>query len=345
MSSSKDGTEAGENKAQPAFDAQGKEIVQIGIVVKDAVATARRFSEILGLGPWTFFDEVFNNAKLHGEPLEPEAGALRMGFGYLGAMEIELLEPLYGPSTHMEFLNRHGEGLHHMSLGGQEDYREFRSALMKHGCNVEMEGVSTGPFEFIYMSTQRQLGTIVEIVSPLTEDVMTNLAPWGTLPAPEISMVDFTSKEVVRVGIVTDDLDATVKNYQEIFGIGPWQIEDLEPPAATVGRLHGVSLDRAMNFQIRRAVAGFGRLELELLEPVSGPTPPMICLKKHGPGLFQLNLGPVPDHDEMLYSLRRGGIDMEMTWRRDNGGPTVTLLDTQKPLGARFEIERLTTNS
>jgi hypothetical protein len=29
-----------------------------------------------------------------------------------------------------------------------------------------------------------------------------------------------------------------------------------------------------------------------------------------------------------------------MTWRRDNDGPTVTLLDTQQALGTLFEMER-----
>jgi len=97
-----------------------------------------------------------------------------------------------------------------------------------------------------------------------------------------------------------------------------------------------------MDFHMRRAVTRFGRLELELLEPVNGPTPHMVFLKNHGPGLYSLGLGEVSDYDHVRHSLRRGGIDVEMAWQRDKDESTTKLLATQPALGALLELEHRT---
>lgn len=68
----------------------------------------------------------------------------------------------------------------------------------------------------------------------------------------------------------------------------------------------------------------------------------MVHLKKNGPGLFHLSLGAVPDHDEMVSACTNGGIDVEMTHRRDVGNTTVTLLATQPMLGTNIEVEKHT---
>ena len=40
----------------PLFDATGIEILKVGIVVPDAVKTAKRYSEMFRLSPWAFYD-------------------------------------------------------------------------------------------------------------------------------------------------------------------------------------------------------------------------------------------------------------------------------------------------
>ena len=41
----------------PVFNTSGNEVAQVGIVVKDAVKTARKFAQLFGIGPWDFFDD------------------------------------------------------------------------------------------------------------------------------------------------------------------------------------------------------------------------------------------------------------------------------------------------
>ena len=60
-----------EDTKQPVFDVTGKEIAQVGIVVHDAVKTAKQYAEIFGIGPWTFFDDVARNVVLWERHMHP----------------------------------------------------------------------------------------------------------------------------------------------------------------------------------------------------------------------------------------------------------------------------------
>ena len=82
----------------------------IGIVVKDCEATAERWSSLLGIGPWQI-------AVVPG-------GNLKIGHAALGPIRFQLLESLEEniaeddpPARRLwlDFLNAHGEGLHHIA--------------------------------------------------------------------------------------------------------------------------------------------------------------------------------------------------------------------------------------
>jgi methylmalonyl-CoA/ethylmalonyl-CoA epimerase len=109
-------TMGSEKKKQPLFDTSDKAIAQVGIVVKDAVKTARKFAELLGIGPWEFFDDEIRDGSLHGKPVKDGECCLRLAFANFGDLEIEMLQPLWGLSSHQEFLTARGDGVHHLSF-------------------------------------------------------------------------------------------------------------------------------------------------------------------------------------------------------------------------------------
>ena len=88
---------------KPVVDCTDKRIAHIGVVVKDVVKTAKQFAKIFGVGPWVFFDTIPTHTHLHGEPIKDGESCVRLGMAQVGALEIELLQPVYGPSAHMEF--------------------------------------------------------------------------------------------------------------------------------------------------------------------------------------------------------------------------------------------------
>lgn len=70
----------------------------------------------LGIGPWRVytFDATTVTGREHGG--EPADWALRVAFADVGDMAFEIMQPLYGPTIIREFLDAHGEGVHHIAF-------------------------------------------------------------------------------------------------------------------------------------------------------------------------------------------------------------------------------------
>jgi methylmalonyl-CoA/ethylmalonyl-CoA epimerase len=325
-------------KEQPLFNTSGMEIAQVGIVVKDAVMTARNFTELLGIGPWEFFDDVSRDTILHGRSLKDGECCLRLAFAYLGDLEIELLQPLWGPSSHQEFLAARGDGIHHLSFCGTENFDLFADALERGGIQPEMLGKVSGDISFSYMATQEALGTIFEATTPITETVQASLKPWGTLALKKPPVVDITAERIVQVGIVIQDLVATVKNYEKLFGIGPWSFYDLKPPYTVFNRFNDLSMAQDLNIQVRGAAADLGHTRIELLEPVCGPSSYMNFLKGCGPGVHYLSFGLAKEANTIVGQMSEHGIGIDMAGISD--GVAWTNLGTQDELGAILQFAK-----
>lgn len=150
---------------EPVFSG-GKKINQVGFVVKDERRAAKRFEELLGIGNWDYAygPPGLVNASLNGEPV-PESAmeSLDVGFamGWLGDIQIELIRPIgiRPGGCHQRFLDKHGNGIQHVSFGVQGDYAAIVDGLKKAGIGSEFatsikdHGVSVS-----YFATQSQLG-------------------------------------------------------------------------------------------------------------------------------------------------------------------------------------------
>ena len=81
----------------------------IGVIVKSLEESSRYYTDVFGLGPWTFADNnPTREQMLVGEPFK-----LTVCLAKWGSLLIELLEPKSDKSVWSDFLKRHGEGLHH----------------------------------------------------------------------------------------------------------------------------------------------------------------------------------------------------------------------------------------
>ena len=91
------------------------ELFHIGWVVRDCAAAQQELGARLGAGPFVSAgtEARFDQALVHGKPTP---FSLRIAFGVLGGALIELLEPLDDRSPHAEFLDAHGEGMHHLAF-------------------------------------------------------------------------------------------------------------------------------------------------------------------------------------------------------------------------------------
>jgi catechol 2,3-dioxygenase-like lactoylglutathione lyase family enzyme len=337
----------GQTTQQSLAVAKNLKITQIGIVVADASKTARHYSEIFGIGPWLFRDLTPTDVSLHGEVIGNDGGCFREALAALKDIEIKLIEPLYGPGAHMEFLRKHGEGIHHLSFGAVDDPDALISGLKKAGIDIEMQGTLGGAHVFSYMDAGRELGTSFEIVKSALPGASTGIEPWGVYEPSAPPLWAMERKRINQIGFVVADAEEMAKRYEELLGIGPWRFvttNTRRPASAGTPKrigpskaiLHGIPMIE-MDLRLKIALADCGDMQLELIEPLAGPGTHWEFLKKQGNGVHHLSFGRVTDHERCIGALQQRGIDIEMS---GPGGPGSRFfyMSTQKELGTVFEL-------
>ena len=68
--------------------------------------------------------------------------------------------------------------------------------------------------------------------------------------------------ETMQLGIVVRDLEATVRRYEDDYGIGPWQFDRIDLGEANDYREYREPLERS------NRIATVGRVMWELIEPL-----------------------------------------------------------------------------
>lgn len=139
--------------------------------------------------------------------------------------------------------------------------------------------------------------------------------------------------DVQQVALIVRDLDATIEEYADRLGIGPWRVINCEPPRLTDMRVRGESVPYSMKL----AVARTGNTMWEIIEPVDGPSIYQEFLDERGEGLHHL----IVDHDGLDY-------DEALALFTERGCPPVmegcldgiryAYVETEGPLKTTFEI-------
>jgi len=151
----------------PAGALVGRPVGQIGIVVRDLESSCRRYSALWQCGPWriyTYSPEILSHQSYRGEP---SRFAMRIALNPT-TPQIELLQPLEGPSVYYDWLERRGEGLHHLAAY-VEDADEAIASIASCGYSVIQEGRGFGlggDGAFVYFDTEHDLGYLLEVVQP-----------------------------------------------------------------------------------------------------------------------------------------------------------------------------------
>ena len=140
-------------------------VVEIGIVTADC----RRAMEglvHLGIGPWrvyTFTPDDVTEPTYRGEP---SPFTLKVCFAQAGAVIWELMEPIDGPTVMQEFLERHGEGIHHVAFDCEDRPWEERLARFAgQGFALAQSGVWRSANRFAFFDTEAATTTTFETYS------------------------------------------------------------------------------------------------------------------------------------------------------------------------------------
>ena len=145
------------------------ETIQVCVVSRDYKRTMEGMVR-LGIGPWRVYhyldapgikDTVYRGA--------PEDFKMTLCIAWTGAMQWEIVEPRGGRTIYDDFLEEHGEGIHHVAFAGREeggeemDYDEQIAEFAKRGFPVIQSGLLKDIARFHYFDTEEATGTTFEI--------------------------------------------------------------------------------------------------------------------------------------------------------------------------------------
>jgi methylmalonyl-CoA/ethylmalonyl-CoA epimerase len=140
------------------------QISQIAIVCLDLQKTMAQYTKLLGWGPWNVYRHEpprLHDTEVRGKPTDYTMLGAET---HVGDMGFELLQPLEGQSIYKEWLEQHGEGLHHVAvmLHDGDESTELKKKFADVGASVLMGGRIGDTIEFFYLDTEPSLKIILE---------------------------------------------------------------------------------------------------------------------------------------------------------------------------------------
>lgn len=144
-------------------------VVQVGIVVRDAEATVRAWTERFQIGPAQFVDWPPEGSDLGAASTyrgQPGHFRMRLAFLETGPVQLEFIQPLEGENIYAEYLDAHGEGIHHILFlvdDPQAVATSLNAPILQSGGSTLNPGAL-----WAYLDTGNLLGCMVELKTKQT---------------------------------------------------------------------------------------------------------------------------------------------------------------------------------
>jgi hypothetical protein len=136
-------------------------IRQNGYVVRDIEAALKHWTEVVGVGPFWYFERVpIEDFRYRGEasPLE-----VSIALANSGDLQIELIQQRNdAPSMYRNFLATGNPGLQHVAYWTESFDRDLEDALAA-GFTIGQSGQIGAAGRFVYFESAGHAGTVVEL--------------------------------------------------------------------------------------------------------------------------------------------------------------------------------------
>ena len=141
---------------------------QLGFVVRDVEAAMRHWIDVFGVGPFICMEHGTSQPPpvtyMRGEPVSVE---LKLGFAFMGEVQIELIEQRNdAPSPYTEFLAAGREGLQHLGFW-MHDHAQATRVVEGAGYKPVYEiRVAGQDLPIVYYDSPAVYGPMLELVPP-----------------------------------------------------------------------------------------------------------------------------------------------------------------------------------
>ncbi|UCB44731.1 MAG: VOC family protein, partial [Spirochaetota bacterium] len=209
-----------------------KKINQVCILVKDLELVAENYWKILGIGPWSIFKweaPMVYGRIYHGKPVWAKE---KIALAQVGDVQVELAQVIDGPSIYGDWIEEHGEGLHHINflLDTPDEYKNTIESLTSDGFEYLQSG-RFGPPEKGYGYTYIDIPPLRTVFEPVHESKTdAGLVPIIFPDTKEESPAKVKVEAINQIAIAVKNVELVAENYWKILGIGPWSIYNCEAP-------------------------------------------------------------------------------------------------------------------
>lgn len=140
---------------------------QIAYLVPDLVTAADQWSMLFDQGDdWLFYTYNLDTLQKLEYRGQPGTYSIRIAVSTGATPEIELIQPLQGPSIYHEWIDSHGYGLHHIGYV-VDSIDEATATMVKRGYTPVQSGFGfgvDGDGGYVYFDTVKELGVVMEFI-------------------------------------------------------------------------------------------------------------------------------------------------------------------------------------
>ncbi|MDR0463874.1 MAG: VOC family protein [Treponema sp.] len=147
-------------------------IVQVGLIVKDVEKTKKKWAEFLGVSvPATVQAGDFETTETKYKGKSAPKAKCQMAFFDAGpGMQLELIQPNGKKSTWQDFLEKHGEGIHHIAFK-VNGTKKILETCQKEGIKCVQQGkYGDASGEYAYLDTVKDLKCVIETLESYSKN-------------------------------------------------------------------------------------------------------------------------------------------------------------------------------
>lgn len=314
---------------------------QVGLPVKDLEQTMKDYWNILCIGPHV----ILTVEPPHGYAMtyhgKPANYGFKCSFVDVGPLEFELMQTLKGHTIYDDFIAEHGEGANHVQywVDSVEEMDKQAEIMSRKGFPSLQAGRFGSNGGWNYLDTVSALKTVWEPVKMPDEPYF---GPVTTYPLSEsaVSPAKIKVKAITQIGIAVKSLEEVTTNYQNILGIGPWDIFEYKPPALHDVTYHGKPVNstwRVASVNLKSPIKNAGPVQIALFQPVSGDNICSDFISERGEGIHHLQF-MVDDIKETNRIMEADGFPVLMGGGFLDGG--FAYYDTVGPLKIVWEASQ-----
>lgn len=153
---------AGINYGDKETVIESKKVAQVAVIVKDIDKARNAWAFVLGMPAPAVSVAEGHESRPTLYKSKPTDAKCKLAFFRMENLQIELIQPLGGKSTWQEYLDKYGEGIHHVAFNVKDI-----NGVEKKFETIQMPTVQRGGWDggaYSYIDASGDLGCILELL-------------------------------------------------------------------------------------------------------------------------------------------------------------------------------------